>query len=273
MFNGIKNITNKEYHESDGISKSQLFLISKSPQHFKYEMDNPSPKTQALIFGSAIHKYILEPDGFYNEFSVMPNIDRRTKLGKEEYQDFLKCSAGKNVITEEEFDQILAMKESILQNKYFKMILETGIVEQSYYWNDELTGELCKCRPDVLVSTEDINIIADLKSCISADTQDFVRDAVRYGYDLQSAMYLDGVKEVTGKDFSFLFFAIEKSPPYALNVLQADPLMIKRGRDLFRELIGIYHQCKKSNNWYGYNGFSGYINNLGLPAWMAKDYE
>lgn len=49
--------------------------------------------------------------------------------------------------------------------------------------------------------------------------------------------------------------------------------MMLRGEDLFREYLGMYHYCKENNNWYGYNGINGDINNLSLPAWLMKDYE
>ena len=86
-------------------------------------------------------------------------------------------------------------------------------------------------------------------------------------------MYSEGVKVNTGKEPLFVFIAIEKKPPYAINILQADKLLIRRGYDIFRELIGIYADCKKTDNWYGYLGKFNQINNLALPAYLAKEVE
>ena len=36
-----QRMTNKEYREHEGISKSSLKIKKKSPMHFKYYMDNP----------------------------------------------------------------------------------------------------------------------------------------------------------------------------------------------------------------------------------------
>ena len=58
-----------------------------------------------------------------------------------------------------------------------------------------------------------------------------------------------------------------------MNIMQADEVFVRRGADLFRELIGIYHDCKKTGNWYGYLGPYNMINNLALPAWLAKEVE
>lgn len=267
----IKN-TNAEYHASEGIGKSSLFNMSKSPEYFKWRLDNPEEDKQALIFGSAFHKAVLEPDEFDSEFVVYPNCDRRTKEGKSIYKQFLAVADGRDMITDDEWAQICAMREKVLQNPYAVALLK-GEIETSYYWTDQITGELCKCRPDITRRFQSTNIVVDLKSCLHADTESFMRDCIKYGYDLQSAMYKEGVDIITGIPHTFVFIAVEKAEPYSVNVLQADDLFIKRGYDLFREYLGLYAECKKTNSWYGYNGFSGYINTLSLPRWLSKDYE
>jgi hypothetical protein len=112
-----------------------------------------------------------------------------------------------------------------------------------------------------------------LKTAESAATENFTRDAVKYGYDFQSAMYTTGVERNTGNKYLFVFVVIEKKPPYAINILQADELFVRRGYDIFRELIGVYHDCKITNQWYGYLGKFNQINSLALPAWLAKEVE
>ena len=86
-------------------------------------------------------------------------------------------------------------------------------------------------------------------------------------------LYLMLGNKNTGKKPLFVFIAIEKEPPYAINIMQADELLHRRGYDIFRELIGIYHDCKQTGNWYGYLGKYNQINNLALPAWLAKEVE
>lgn len=265
-------MTDKEYRTAEGISRSELFKIRKSPMHFKYEMEHPSEPTPALLFGRAAHKYVLEQEQFFEEFAVAPVCDRRTKSGKEVYALFLTEQANKTVISQEDFETIKNIREAVYSNKYAELLL-SGKHEQPFFWTDGLTGEKCKCRTDALYESGDMGIIIDLKTCESADTDTFMRDAIRYGYDMQVAMYSEGLKANTGKKWDFVFVAVEKKPPYAVNILQADELMYIRGADLFRELLGIYHNCKETGDWYGYNGFSGMINNLSLPRWLAKEYE
>ena len=95
---GVK-IPQSEYRSHPAISKSDLFKITKSPLHFKWAMENRERETPSLIFGRACHKYVLEKESFYKEFAVMPDINRRTKAGKEEYEAFLSENSGKDAVS------------------------------------------------------------------------------------------------------------------------------------------------------------------------------
>ena len=96
--NGIL-IPNKEYRAMDGVSSSDLKKMAKSPAHFRYWKDNPEEDTPSLLFGRAVHKYILEKDDFYKEFAVAPDINRRTKDGKAQWLLFQDQNEGKDIVS------------------------------------------------------------------------------------------------------------------------------------------------------------------------------
>lgn len=265
-------MTEKEYREHPAVSRSELWRISESPEKFKWYKDHPEQPTPALIFGQLFHSLALQPETVKDLFAISPNIDRRTKAGKEAFAEFEAESSGKTIITGDMVNTATDMVDSLFSNEFAKKLL-SGEKEKPFFWTDDLTGEECKCRADCLTEIGDQLIIVDLKTAECAETEAFMRAAIKHGYDLQAAMYSEGVKKNTGKDPLFVFIAIEKKPPYAVNVLQADKLFLRRGGDLFRELIGIYHDCKDSGNWYGYLGKHNMINNLALPAWLAKEVE
>lgn len=276
MKTGIVIETNAEYHGyKEAISKSRLANMSVCPSYYKWCEENPQEPSDDLIVGSAFHKIVLEPETFYDEFAVMPNVDRRTTKGKMEYSQFMEESQGKSVINQDQFDMICAMRDSVMSNKYAKKLIQ-GNIEQSFYFVDELTQEPCKCRPDVWRKVADRVVIIDLKSCKSALPIDFCRDVVKYHYDLQSAMYRDGVSKVLGvpkENIDFVFIACEKKEPYLVNVMQADTYVIQNGEAKFREYIGTYHECKETQNWFGLNGEHDIINNLSLPSYLLKEIE
>ena len=273
-------MTNAEYRSNPAISRSELFKIGKSPLHFKYERENPPEPSAALIFGQAFHKFVLEPDGFDEEFAVAPNVDRRTRAGKEAWASFVDSTPPwVQQISQDDFVAIQGMRDALMENRHAKFLIKSSQHELPLFWKDELSGEECKCRLDMFLGDGKQRIVSDLKSCTSAETEAFMRDVIKYGYDLQVFQYLDGVAHNYGppKDpenpDTFIFIAVEKTPPYAVNVMQADKYILMRGEALFREYIGTYHDCKESGNWWSYNGHFGNINILSLPAYLRKDFE
>ena len=265
-------MTEREYRQNPAISRSELWHIRESPQKFKYFREHPPEPTPALLFGQVFHKMLLEPVTFDDEFVVAPEVNRRTKDGKQMWEDFVADHEKQTIIPEEMYAKAKEMCEAVKREPLAVKLLN-GAAEVPFFWTDEMTGEDCKCRVDVLNTSYSQHIIVDVKTTADASTDSFIRSAINYGYDFQAAMYSDGVEKNIGKKPLFVFIAVEKEPPYAVNILQADELMLRRGYDLFREYIGIYHDCKVSGNWYGYLGRLNQINNLALPSYLAKEVQ
>lgn len=261
----------KEYRQHPAISRSALWKIRESPEKFKWAMEHPDEPTPALVFGQAFHKMALEPEDFSTEFAVVPkNIDRRTKDGKAAWAELVAAADGKTLITADTMDTARDMVNA-LQNAPFVGKLLNGEHEKPIFWVDEMTGEECKARYDCLTDVNGKPVIVDLKTAANASTDAFMRDAVKYGYDFQAAMYSEGIKQTLGIAPLFVFVVIEKDPPYAVNILQADEAFVQRGYDIFRELLGTYHECKETDNWWGYMGAYNVINNLSVPNWLKED--
>ena len=262
-------MTEKDYNAAPGIRRSALWRLTKSPLHFKYYLEHPPEPTPAMIFGTAVHTAILTPEMLPKMFELI-NLDMRTKEGKAAKQAAL--DAGKTILTGDMAEAMDGIVQAVRANEYAARLLN-GPHETPYFWTDELTGETCKCRTDAETDVDGQHIIIDLKTCNDASTDAFMRDALRMGYHVQAAMYKDGVKAVTGKDSLFVFIAVEKEPPYAINILQCDDAFITHGMDEYRYLLGLYHECKTADRWPSYEGLTGSINALELPAWLKKGVE
>lgn len=266
---GIR-ISNADYRAREGISSTELKKLMKSPMHYRHWKDNPEETdSPSLLFGRAAHKYVLETYDFYNEFAVAPNCDRRTKEGKAEWLLFCDQNEGKDIITQEQFEQIEEMRKVMLATPFVSKLIN-GEHEISYFWTDEETGLKCKVRPDSI--NHKLKIVVDYKTCDNAETQYFMRKAIDLGYDLQASYYLDGVNANTGEDYIFVFIAQEKKPPYAVNILQADETFIRSGREVYKSMLNTYKECSESGNWFGYLGAENQINSLGVPKWLEKIY-
>lgn len=265
------SISNEEYRSDKAYSRSDLFKLAKSPAHFKWAVENPAKSTPALEFGTAFHAFVLERDKFDEEYIVIPDINRRTKEGKALAAQI--AASGRIPINGETFAQIEAMAASVMSNKYAAALIGSGEHEQSYFWRDSQTCIELKCRPDCRTDLKSTSVIVDLKTTENADTDSFMRSCLKYGYDLQAAMYTQGVSKVEGKPHKFVFVAVEKSPPYVCNVLEADEFLLKKGRQDMQDYLYTLRECLTSGDFYGYNGSKGYPNVISLPAWLAKEYE
>ena len=251
-------MTNEEYRKTEGISRSQLsVLLNQTPLHFHYlETQGGKEDNASFAFGRASHKYILEKDDFFNEFAVAPNCDRRTKVGKQIWQDFVEKNSDKEIITQDDFETIQAMSDQIDQTPLARQLL-TGQVEQSFWWTDEETGEKCKVRPDCITEYEGRKYLVDYKTTDSCQDGHFERSVRKYGYKFQSGMYREGVFQNTFEDYGFIFVAQEKNPPYAARVYFCTDEFINEGYEQFRKAINLYHYCKVNDDWFGFEGANG----------------
>lgn len=243
------------YEKAEGIRRSDLWLIHKTPLHFRHAMDNDRERTKALIFGGAVHAYILEPETFRQKYVIAPDCDRRTKDGRAEWADFLDLCAetGAEAITVDEMQTINEMAAALKRDTLAASLL-IGEHEKEFYWTDAITGEKCKCKVDCITEgmADGQPIIVDYKTTDSCEDGHFDRSAAKYGYQFQAGMYTEGVFQNTLTEHRFAFVAQEKTAPYAVRVYFCDPEWVKRGYDKFRELIGIYHQCNETGIWPGY---------------------
>lgn len=269
-----KTMSNADYRKKEGISASDLKKMMKSMATWKYAKDHPEEDTdtEALQFGRAYHKLMLEPDDFDNEFAVSPKFDRRTKDGKAAYEEFVKKAEGKEVINEEVFQKLKDMQKALYETPFVKLLIK-GEHEKSFFWNDETTGIPCKCRPDSYGQIKDQYVCVDLKTTKDAETDHFMRDAIKLGYDIQAYHYCQGLEDTYKKPFKFIFIAQEKTAPYLVNVLEADEYFMASGKELRTKLLDEYKKAEETGVYEGYMSKNSGINSLSVPAWLRNSLE
>lgn len=247
-------MNDKEYNEMPGIRRSDLWLMNTSPMHFKYRMEHEQEQTPALIFGQAMHKFILEPESFTDEFAIIPNVDRRTKAGKEEFERFKTENEFKTWLAQDQYEQILNMAAALESNDAIHAILSdvNKRVESPFCWIDGETGEPCKVKADILTYIDEKPTIIDYKTTMSCADRAFEREARRYGYGFQAGMYCEGIDLGSLEQHEFIFIAQEKNPPYAARIYRCDRGFIEAGQRRFHTLLRLYHECRMNDDWYGY---------------------
>jgi hypothetical protein len=260
-------LPNEFYHaEKEHISKSWLDSIAVCPLLFKFRQENPQPETEALRIGKALHHFILERDTFddyYFSNESVANLDRRTKKGKEAYNELIEKNSGKEMVKVNEIANFEGMYKSIFTHRKAKKLLINGEREHSVLWTDEELGAKCKARADYL--RKDISFIVDLKTTTDASALEFAKSCAKYRYDVQDAHYRTGFE-----CDHFVFIAVEKTPPYLCAVYSLDSLAKERGADLRVRDIKTYLECVKKGRW---PSLSNTIEELELPAWSYRNVK
>lgn len=266
-------ITNADYHGGPGVSKSLLDLVRRSPLHARYALDhaNDNEPTPAQALGTAFHTLLLEPDVFDAEYVLAPKFDRRTKQGKADAEAFALEHVGKQPLQADAWEQLHAMRDAVMAHPAARALLTgaAGLAEQSVYWNDPATGQLCRCRPDFWRQD---GIIVDVKTADDASQDGFARAAYNWRYHVQHAFYVDGINTMRDQTSAtdvqpvraFVFLVVEKKPPYAVAVYSLEPDAVELGRAAYRADLDRMHDCITSNKWPGYGDV---VQSLNLPRW------
>ena len=232
----------EEYNKIDAIRSHDLTSIIKDPYTWKYET-KPDSEASFFVEGRLQHCLFLEPHVFNDEFVVAPNIDRRTKVGKEEYAEFMETSGTRTVITQAMYDECQARVE-VLDALTPKEGDRTELTIVFDYY-----GHKCKSRLDMLAGST----IIDLKTCRSASPRSFIQSVRSYGYHQQGAFYLTA-GQCAGLDVDkFQFLAIQKAQPYPYVVYELTPESIAYGVAQNQQAIDLMMHCKEHDIYTPYN--------------------
>lgn len=255
-----KGISNADYHASDGVSKSGLDLIHKSPAQYLWSKNAPydEDNRKALDIGTAFHTLILEPEQFKKDYFVMPEkLDRRTTEGKQAHKEITKGIQDKIVLTVEEYQKLSLMRESLLAHPHAKWLIEAeGDTEVSIYWREATTGELAKCRPDKLLDKH--SCLIDLKT--SGEINRLDKAYFDYRYHVQDAWYSTGYETELNEPLeNFIFLVVSTKlncGRYPVRLFELRPEVKERGRQEYLQDIAIYAECKRTNEWPAIESFS-----------------
>ena len=258
------NMSFEDYVKIDAVNNSTLkILSSQSPAHCKQYMTEGRPETKALSFGKAADCYILEPTLFAKQYVVGPDLNHNSKAWKE-YK--ASVAEGVEILKQAEMDDIISIYNKI-SNSHGMRLLMGGKSQVVCIWEDKKTGLTCKSRWDYY--NEDIPMITDLKTTISAEPEHFAKDIFKYGYYQQAAFYTDGYKAVMGDkyDCCFAFFTVEKVAPFVNSAFELGDKSLAAGRLAYRKALDLYKKCLDADCWPMYRE---QITLIEMPNWALS---
>lgn len=277
-----ESMTDEQYHQvKDFVGSSSLRKMLKSPKtfHHNHFVAQKEP-TAAMKFGTVAHGVILYGQKYMDNFHVMPEfmgktldgkLSSRSKEAQMLKQDWLNSlPATAQVVSKDDMDCLTGITEALISHPKAFNLLKNGKAEQAGFWRDSKTGIGCKFKPDF--QAFDMSALVDIKTSKNCEEEAFMRSVFydEYRYDIQLAMYAEGIRQLTGKFPEHrAWIVIEKEPPYEIAVFESDEIVATIGDWEFHRLLSKVKDCVDSGVWCGYQQV---IDTATAPDYITKRY-
>jgi len=241
-------LSNAAYHALGGhISCSGMKALLRSPAHYQAYLEDPDDDGVKPNMGTAAHCAVLEPHSYDDRYTVY----EKRRAGAP-WETFKELHSGKLILNRAEADNVMGMYHAVMNFRDFPLAkaLSLGESEKSIFWTDRETGVKCRLRADSLNPCA----ILDLKTIDDARPEKVLRQVVRMDYDLQAAMYTEGVREFTGKTLPFVFVFVEDKKPHGVWLYTAGQSVIDNGMRKFRRGLEAVKRLQDTDDWHGYLG-------------------
>jgi hypothetical protein len=144
-----------------------------------------------------------------------------------------------------------AAKVQLSEHEARPPLFTAGKPEQTITWTED--GVQCRARLDWL--RDDLTAYDDLKTTShvgGANPEKYSRALFGVGGDVQAAMYLRGIRAVTGAEPEFRWAVVETVPPYALSVISPGPDVLAIGDSKVKYALNVWKRCLETGEWPGY---------------------
>lgn len=233
---GIYDIGIEEYlNEPAHVSSSMLKRVLESPESLQRYLARRHESAPVLDFGNAVHCALLEPARFAEEYVALP-VTRADMIHETDMALIKTEKRNVHFITEAQMQAVRAICEHTQDMPEVAALLKEGLAERSLFWQDETTGVRCKIRPDLLVLP---HLILELKTTFNPSLAVFQRTALMQRYHLSAAMYLDGVRQVTGHQPRYMYLVAGRNAPHDVLTFVPSEAMLREGERLYRHALAI----------------------------------
>ncbi|MFM7100146.1 MAG: PD-(D/E)XK nuclease-like domain-containing protein, partial [Verrucomicrobiota bacterium] len=159
---------------------------------------------------------------------------------------------GNLVVSHDAYDSTFGTALAIARHEIAGPIFVRGRNEVTLVTMDEQLGIPVRCRLDHVPEGP---FLVDVKVTHDVTERGFIRNAYDSGYHLQAALYLDVWNTLCGDTDlkeGFKFVTVESRRPWAVNVFDATPEFLDRGRRDYLNALATFARCQRDNHWPAY---------------------
>lgn len=275
-----ENLAFEDYLKVPAISSSGIKLVLKSPLDYLTNLSRQveEEESDAFRFGRAAHLLVLEPHRFKELYVVEPTFtgmttgkdakessnSKEAKEKRKAWYDSLKPET--QVVTQQEMEDLLYMVDSLVADPVISGLLKNGKPEVSGFFQDKETGLWVRIRADYLSRDSEGRLyLSDLKTAQDVSEGIFATAAARFKYDVQLALYMDGIEQITGEKIEQVgIIAVEKKPPYQACLYWLTEEDLETGRAEYKHALRVLKKSITENEW-PQAAKSGVM--LQMPSW------
>jgi hypothetical protein len=209
-------------------------------------------KQKNFDFGHAWHWLLLEPEKWLKRVFEEPGLNKNTN----DYKAWKKTlPAGAVALPKSGYlsiDSAMRMRDKAMRNRSVRELLDApGYYELTGIFQDpEVPAIWNKIRIDKALEG---GVIVDLKSAESAASFGFLRNAYRFNYFGQAALYLKGASVITSFPHqTWLWIIQEKDPPHECRIQPVDPMEIEEAEIKLNVQMQNLARCLEDNHFPGY---------------------
>jgi len=239
------------YRAADGLSKHQLDNFAVSPSYYQWKLTKEWNPSRTMELGTLAHSQILEG---HVDYVLGPSVDRRTKAGKDEWQEFCEDNLGKTIVTMDEYSQLTGAAAAVRPLMERIRPVDIGAnpdiyIETSMFW--ERSGLQCKGRPDLIGEVNGRLAIVDLKT--TSDIQRWDSKFFSLRYDVQAAWYAYGLQKVLEikETPEFWFLVVDFESPHLCQFVLAGHEIMEQANAKIEHELDYFSACQESNDWPG----------------------
>jgi len=258
---GVHDLTATEYHARTELSSTgaRKLLPPSCPARFRHWREHGQAPKDEFDFGSAAHRLVL---GAGEEIAEIEADSWRTNAAKDAAEQ--ARAEGRIPLLSRDVETVHAMADALREHPIASALFapKSGLPEQTLLWRATGLPEsgdagpvACRALVDWLRHPTGGRLpLPDYKTCASAAPEDAVKAMARYGYHIQGAFYLAGLRALglADENARFLLVMQEKTAPYLVTVIEPDDTAMRLGAIRVREAIDIYAQCTATGRWPGY---------------------
>lgn len=250
------------YHAIEAFSASGAKQLLRSAAHYVASRAEPREPTPNMLLGTAVHRLVLEPERA-GEIVAAPDVDRRTKAGKEAYEAFVQSSAGKLVLPAADYERAQRCAGAVREHPIAWQLFTDAQTEITSLWHRD--GVRCKARIDAVSGST----IVDLKTTIDASPEGVAKAIASFGYHVQEAHYRDALEAQGMFAERFVFVFIETQAPFLVTVAEIDEHALGVGRAQVKKAFARYAALTQGEIPKEEMGYEPIVHRISLPRWVT----